>query len=662
MVARLHLATQATVCLLGMAALFRAEVQGQVVQDVIAPLDSLSARQLAAELHRLEAILPEAPRALATTLGPRAATLLSAADLPAAERLLLVKTLAPQLDDQARSAALSALQVSAQRPAIDFAALRSAVEAIVALGGDRTKTAALVSRWLPSQELSRLPLDQLGWLAGQLTAPAVNPNAFAVRWQGWVTAPSDGVYRFSIPPVQASPVQTSSRYARQSVLVQLDEKTVLRSTSEQWQPVGEPVELAAGQAVRLAVDFSYTNVARDRQRHPPVMALYWTGPGVPQQLVSSSALSPDGGGTEERGLSATYRSEGAGSAAQIDPRLAFVWTGGQSIGTRSADATGALMDHLWRRATSADVLTAASAEDHPLLTSPYVMAEMLPPDQQLAWLDLLKQQPALLKRLPLRQMIGVYAAYRFHAPDRALEAVGSWLRQQPHVESTFSFRFGRENYVPYQVLADMVARQLPAHAQLLQDAYLLVDGGGCCLPAAYTMALVHVAQEDWPAWRQFLDAKLEDASLPAAARTGWLLARAMAEEVRHTHSNPYQRLSVFPLRGERFLRQALKLADSGDLKQRLYHELIARYASERDFEQAERLIQEAAEVSAATAVASWRAEVDRLRQAVRLDQQLQVLQRQASRRRIYQRYLDKAREQADEGAIQQYEQLLDALD
>ena len=114
-VARLHLATQATVCLLGMLVLFRAEVQGQVVQDVIAPLDSLSARQLAAELHRLEAILPEAPRALATTLGPRAAALLSAADLPAADRLLLVKTLAPQLDDQARAAALSAMQVVTQR-------------------------------------------------------------------------------------------------------------------------------------------------------------------------------------------------------------------------------------------------------------------------------------------------------------------------------------------------------------------------------------------------------------------------------------------------------------------------------------------------------------------------------------------------------------------
>ena len=636
-------------------------------QGIAANLDSLAAPQLAAEVRRLAAIFPDAPAALGGKLSDQAETLLAAQGIAAADRAMLAQALVPHLRNEVRQSILSEMQPdAAQTASLSFADVQGVVRTMRQLQGGRTDTAAIVSDWLSSHDRSQLTLAQLGWLAAQTTVPAATGDTVSVQWRGSVTAPSDGEYTFSVSPVNASHLRSDFCYAKQSIAVRVGDSEILNSTSEAWRPVGNPVTLAAGEAVPLEIDFSYASAACDRRLYPASVALYWTASGVPLQQVPSSALSPaEGTGP---GLSASYRSGQGEIRPQVDADLAFVWTSADSVGSRNTSEVSALVDDLWARATAPEALAGMEGDDaaaaaHPLVSQAYAMAEVLSPERQAEWLNLLQRRPNAVKRLRLKQMADVYAAYRFHAPDDALDTLGIWMQQNAHAGPEFAFRFARENRTPYHQLADMLTRQMPTHAALLQDRYLFADGGACCLPVASTLAFVHLLKGDGTTWRDIVEERLADTGLTPAARVSWLLARAMTEEVRHTSDNPYQAPSVFPLAGEHMLTQALAAANTRPLKEQVYHELISRYASERDFgdEQAGALgwlAQAQKELGGSAKLDLWRSEIERLQQAHQLDQELQVFQRDFQRQQHHQRYLSKAREHSDTRAIQLYQSKL----
>jgi hypothetical protein len=262
----------------------------------------------------------------------------------------------------------------------------------------------------------------------------------------------------------------------------------------------------------------------------------------------------------------------------------------------------------------------------------------------------------------MKQVSDLYGAFRFSSPDAALDVLGSWMQQNSDLKATFAFRFGQANYDTFHQLADMLTRQYEPHSKLFQDRSLVAEDGAVHSPSAQTMAFIRIAQDDWSGWVSLLDSRAKDESLSGDARATWLIARAVAEEVRFSSESPYARPNVRPLDGARFLREGIATASSRLLKERAYHELIARYASERDFTEAEKLMREAATIATDSTVSHWQEEIDRLRQALKLDLELQVLQREASRRGIYQKYLDKARESSDQRAIQLYERLIRELD
>jgi hypothetical protein len=388
--------------------------------------------------------------------------------------------------------------------------------------------------------------------------------------------------------------------------------------------------------------------------------LHWEGSGLPRQLLSASALRTLDG--EERGLLAEYRSTSDPDSpphVRTDTSLAVVWPNGPSQAPTDLDV--AVRDRLWTELTDPSDTDKRSLPSEALLKPAADIVGVLSPQRQAAWIDYLQEHPRQLSSLTMREVKAIYGALRFASPDEALGVLGSWLQQNAALRSEFSFRFSRINRDPYFELADMVTRQYEPHGKLLEDRYLVTPSGGCSLPAAYTMAFVHIARGDWSKWADFVDAKIDDEGIPTAARVDWLIARSMAEEVKLNSNNPYERPTVFPLRGKRYLIEAWAIADSAEIRERVYHELIARYASALDFPEAERLIGEAGDVSATT-LTHWRSETERLRQALLLDKELQVAQRQASRRRIYEKYLEKARTHSDAAAVQHYEQLLEGLE
>lgn len=429
---------------------------------------------------------------------------------------------------------------------------------------------------------------------------------FTLQWAGSVTAPADGAYTFSISPINVSGHAYSlhDRYdLLQTMTVTVGGQQVISATPENWDAEGTPVQLSAGQATPLSVEMT---VDSDRLPTWAVHALlYWSGPGVPREIVPASRLTPPSG--EGQGLERTLSWEADGeplTLTQTVPNIDDVWADGVMI-FQDLEVKQRVQQRMWEELMDPAYLASVTGgvERHQFLNEAEATVDTLTAAQRQQFLSVVLQQPAMLDRLKLKEMVDVYRAFRMGAPAQALDAFGVWAKRHadasnrmPH-EYENSMRHFREflgfdfyNRKAYRLLAICVGLQLPEHAERLQSEYLVQDDGSCSLPVAYTLAYAYLGQERFDDWVAFLDSQLEGDNLSGEQRVNWLLARAYAAEMRLFPADLYADGKVRPTDGRRWIEEAEANAETAATRVRLARELAGRLTAIGKFDEARSML------------------------------------------------------------------------
>jgi hypothetical protein len=153
------------------------------------------------------------------------------------------------------------------------------------------------------------------------------------------------------------------------------------------------------------------------------------------------------------------------------------------------------------------------------------------------------------------------------------------------------------NRLTLRRLTEHLAFENPAMGLALQDQFLETEGGACVLPAAYTLAYCHLLTGRIEEWVALLQEKLDDEQLTGDRRVNWLIARAMAEEIRHCPAGRSlygrERLSA----GVCWLQEAELISESPQVALRVTEERISRHAGLQQWDAAEQLLADRVELA-----------------------------------------------------------------
>lgn len=300
---------------------------------------------------------------------------------------------------------------------------------------------------------------------------------------------------------------------------------------------------------------------------------------------------------------------------------------------------------------------------HPYLDEAEDTVECLTVAQRKQFLETVLSHPKLLDPLQIKQAVDVYRSFRMGTPEEALDVFGLWAQRHADYESRMPdhssfYGFDYHNRKAYRLMAICVAKQLPEHSDRLRDEYLELEDGGCSLPVAYILAFSYLGRDRFEEWTELLDSKLAEETLTGDRRANWLLARAMAHEMRlgqrTLYGNPWPRA----MNGRGWIDEGLIFAETDAIRERLVKELAGRLVSVGRYDQARELINEKAPNAIAAPV--WRDAIDRFETDV-------VKEQEAEEAVAKQAYIDRLKErrsraatQGDDAATARYDALIDA--
>jgi PA14 domain len=531
-------------------------------------------------------------------------------------------------------------------------------------------------RWAQAGgKLSEIPVKDLpdasGFFADQ-EGKSINGD-FSVSWVGNVVAPKTGDYTFSISPIN---VNSDDFYQSLSVTtaVTLAGKQVIAADAQKWNDTSRPIHLEAGQSVPIKVDWSAHAATAMRARALHAI-LYWQGPGIAKSIVPAANLRLPDGKTE--GLKGTYRWEDKGQQQTLthtDQNLDLVW------GTVPFTLFGVVPEivaeaaaHFWAATTSDDYLTwcensAGHAHMHPILQDPDSAVGTLSSEQRKEFLQTLLSRPALLDPLTPRQGVRLYSAFRFGNPDLALAVFGKWALR--HADQVCDLRtdqaFDDDARGELRRLAVYTTHDMPGQAERLQREFLVLADGRCCLPVAYALAYSHLSRGTLGEWAALLDRKLNDKKSPQGdLRVNWLLARALAEELKHAQPDlrgtPYTRTAE----SMRLLEEARRAAQAPTVKVRVGKECVARLVALREIDKAEDVLQEIARItppSEQEVVGVWMMQVGALKSSLAEDIADQPKRAQQAYIETLKQRRDQAAKRKDQQEVKRYEALISAAE
>ena len=251
---------------------------------------------------------------------------------------------------------------------------------------------------------------------------------------------------------------------------------------------------------------------------------------------------------------------------------------------------------------------------------------------------------------------------RFASPDTALELFGTWARQQADAAPAITLDFYDANRRALRWASQMMTWQQPGHYQALDEQYLVMPDGSCCLPVAYVVAFSHFSLGKIQQWIERLDAMLEGPQVTGDVRASWLIARAQAEEIRRGRPGRHQQTLDRLLAGLGYLEEASLVAQSPEAKLRVYGELIARHGAEERVDYALQIIQQArtavTEPGAADTLGAWQQQLEALTdQIAQRRKQREEFAQQAYLQRLRARY-QKAEAAENEASASRYRALL----
>lgn len=408
-------------------------------------------------------------------------------------------------------------------------------------------------------------------------------GSLTVRWEGQLTPPKTGSYRFSFSPINVN--SDDSEYPiKVSMSVAINGQLVVSADAANWTTTSAPVSLTGDKPVSFRADFAAQ--VKQMPRHALHACLYWEGPGLDKALVPATYLSPPD--SKDEGLRGTYTWSENGakkSVTRTDQTIDFAWTAAPISLFANSREIDEINNLYWDQTTSAEFLGwcenhGGKPRLHPFFQDPDAVAAGSTSDRRAALLNQLRAQPLLLDPLNAKQMVMFYGAFRFGAPDLALSVFVKWAERHADLECELprATTFEAETRQALRRMAIYVCRETPNQAQVLEHDFLKLPDGRCCLPVAYTLAIAHLAKGNLGEWTKSLDHILADAKLTGDLRVNWLLARAFAEEIRQAgpRVEPYEELYIRPTDGTQFLYEAIRVAQEGQTIVRLAKERAGR--------------------------------------------------------------------------------------
>jgi hypothetical protein len=499
-----------------------------------------------------------------------------------------------------------------------------AYERMESLEGAEENREAFLLGWLENRDVDSIDdMFHVVWLCDKVSSMGSRTNQFSVRWTGSIQVPRDGDYVFWICPINVN-TNHASNWFHQTTEVSIGKKVVLDSTQSGWTVRSARVPLEADRLEPLEVKFSYRLLNQQYMaRSPAIAKLMWEGPGISQQVVPAGAfLLPDGTGS---GLEAEYRVQMEDKeeiSTRTEAAIDHVWQTPEAVLPKYPDLKNRLMARFCELALDPGYLAKWSNPEtapgkHAWWMQPRLLQHMDCTQQAECVAELL-DRPALLASHPQPASAAeFYWDFRGADLDGALAVLGEWAQLHPDAEPEFVLPF-EENAKPYIALVKGLVWQYRPHFDVLEDDYLELPDGGCCLPVAYIVSEGYLGEDRISEWVEKLDARLDEGSLSGDRRVNWLIARAYAEEIRASRGGRYFLLSTQHrvLAGRQWLEEAMLIAQSEPVRLRAYKELATRLAAEGHFDQARGLLvgigNRVSQGPSAAAVAGWRKEVDRM--------------------------------------------------
>ena len=179
-------------------------------------------------------------------------------------------------------------------------------------------------------------------------------GSFTATWTGFITAPQNGNYVFSVSPINVNSTSPSAPISF-DMTASVNGQATLNSTSpdksEIWTSESAPVTLVGGQPVPISVTAKTTTPKlKDGLLHA---VLFWQGPGLTKSVVPASSFTQTNAG--RAGLQATYSWTDDGvakSLKRVDPNIDFAWTSAPLLLSQDMSAANQASDTMWKAQTS----------------------------------------------------------------------------------------------------------------------------------------------------------------------------------------------------------------------------------------------------------------------------------------------------------------------
>jgi hypothetical protein len=233
----------------------------------------------------------------------------------------------------------------------------------------------------------------------------------------------------------------------------------------------------------------------------------------------------------------------------------------------------------------------------------------------------------------------------------------------PDAEPEFGASY-MENRQPFRDLVEAMVWQYRPHLDLLEEHYLEMPDGGCCLSVAYIVGYGHQIEGRIKEWIEKLETRLDDDAVTGDRRVNWLLARAHAEEICKSRGGRHFTTLHRSLAGQNWIEMACLAAQSEPVRLRAHKELAVRLVASERLEGARQWLDFAAtrfsDAASTEAIAAWRQQIDEV--AADFQQEHQAAE-EAAQQAYIERLRQRRQRASDAGNNQMvghYEQLLTA--
>jgi len=494
---------------------------------------------------------------------------------------------------------------------LSFDELSKSAAVLLASGLTKRDRADWAAAWMGANDWSSLDVGGQAWLHGCLNVGRVKRGDFGVRWTGTLRAPADGEYTFE---------QLRTYYTDGRMKLWIDGQLVLDSPgggtpAEGWvrRPVRDDprfksaaVSLRAGEPATFRLDYVHNmkdvKLTRFFPMGFPMAVLTWQSPVLERQIVPAGAFAPPEGAFEDAraGLLGEYYDDSEFKkkmVTQLDAAVDFIWDQ-RGVCPVYPELSEALYSANAAKLTSPTWLASQETEKtFGKLAANYLRSfvHVMPASRRIETMRLMTGQPALLKKLAPYYFSCYFRLFHMLPGEEPVALLAAWSEARPQ-PCTVPARFrpwhrhrrggayGQRAFGNFWGVAILVSHVHFDDTEALWKSHLELPNGDCNLTLAYTTVISTKLSTDNGRVRQVLDEFLADEDLTGDQRATWLFARAYAEEVAIARQPR-------PGRGDRYLEEALAVAQSPPYRFRAFQELLARRMACHRWEEAGSLIQ-----------------------------------------------------------------------